>query len=148
MKFTGYLLVSKPEFASQIGNAELDCSNTLVNGLRYSGVERDQWATIVIEFYARRLPAPIEARWTDIKDVNRHDFTGLTLVRELSVAQELLEWSNSKDARRPYELIAIHASLLDEVKGQAIDVDPQMVTILGFDVVSLGYWSGPARINR
>jgi hypothetical protein len=109
----------------------------VINGIYYSGVERQRWADVFDEeFYSKRSPEGVWLLARALKDSSR-DFSGIDVSQDEKVASKLLEYSNRNGIAN--ELIALRSPELEAVKG-TVTSDLSM-DWMGYDFVAFGEWS-------
>jgi hypothetical protein len=134
----GFVVVRLPEKNFDLeGRGAYPSVAPQVDGLFYGGIDRMPWFDLDEDHYGGRLPEDIEVQWNALLQQNP-DLTGIKICKDLSVAAQLLQYSNR---RQPWnELIAIASPTLTSIKGIVSDC-PATRQLLGYDVVSLGWWS-------
>jgi hypothetical protein len=108
-----------------------------VEQIYYGGIDRMPWFDIREEYDNGGLPPYVQKIY---KSIQNHclDFTGIELCQDMEEAHLLLEWSNR--IHPVNELIAVYSERLAELKG-TIDIDPSNISMIGYDIVALGWWS-------
>ena len=134
MEITGLIVVRLPHLNYLVEGRD---RIPVLNGLYYSGVDRQRWSDVFDEdFYSKRIPEGLQRLACAVRD-SSHDFTGIDLCQDIDAARNLLQYSNRKvDAN---ELIAVRSPQLKKIKGVVnIDFSAEW---MGYDFVAAGEWS-------
>lgn len=95
------------------------------------------WFDVDDDSYAGQLPPDVRQQWERLQSTNT-DTSGIRLCREVAAAAAMLTYANRRVAAN--ELIALRSARLAEVKG-TIRAKEIGLEWIGYDVVSLGWWS-------
>jgi hypothetical protein len=135
-RVNGFLVLRRPEFnRDPEGRGAFTAVAPCLDGRCYGGVDRMPWFDVDEARYGGTLPPELGARWEGLREGNA-DLAGLVLAG-LDDARALLAFSNR--GGNANELAAVRGSRLDALKGTL--PAPAAIDWLGWDVVSLGWWS-------
>ncbi len=134
MEINGLIVVRLPHLNYLVPDRDvIPC----VNGVCYSGLDRQRWTdTFDEDFYSKRPPPEITLLASAVK-AHGDDFAGIDLCRDDAAGARLLDWSNRNSVCN--ELIAVRAPLPGPIKGIIKTNLP--VEWIGFDFFAIGEWS-------
>ncbi|HEX2205997.1 MAG TPA: hypothetical protein VHG91_21960 [Longimicrobium sp.] len=137
-RVAGFLVLRRPETnRDAAGRGVLPSVAPCLGGRCYGGIDRMPWFDVEAALEIGPLPPEAAAAWAAV-EAGDSDFSGVRLCPRLSDAAALLKVSNRKGAEN--ELVAVRGALLDEIKG-TVPVGSARIEWLGYDVISLGWWS-------
>ena len=133
-RHNGFLVIRLPEkLVDPYHVSVMDLKNS--RRIRYRGIDRIMWD--FLENRDRHI-LPVSVQTARLHVVRSNNLFGIDVCDDLDAANELLAFANSNQL--DYELVAIRSRAFESMNG-FVTLFSQNIHWIGFDCISLGWWS-------